>query len=310
MNPTTITFDQARCELFPAMREFLLESENLYPGIDRWWQKKVLPGLRDGSRICRVALKGETIAALSIGKLSSQTSKFCTFRVRDEFQGNGIGRRLINETLVELLGTGCNRIHYTMAESVVTDCHDFFRPYGFGVESWETDEYVRGMDEFHFEACASHVRSELQRQRLNPLTGDVAVLSVHPEYARMIESGEKMVEFRKSFARRFTTGRILFYVTSPVKEFRFMAALASVVKSTPRELWEQFGPVAGVNKKTFFDYYRGAKQGVALVLGCVTPLKRAVPLDEARAVNARYRPPMSYTLLRSDDPVVQLASAG
>ena len=51
-----------------AVRAFLLESAELYPGIDVWFDRKVCPGLLSGARIGYVVEERERLAGLVIAK--------------------------------------------------------------------------------------------------------------------------------------------------------------------------------------------------------------------------------------------------
>ena len=84
--------------------EFLLPLSPDYPGIERWFTGKVVPGLRSGSRcIVRHDRYGQ-IAALGIAKAEMGETKICTVRIAPEFAGRGMGIRVFDE-LTSWLGT-------------------------------------------------------------------------------------------------------------------------------------------------------------------------------------------------------------
>ena len=190
-----------RDQLCVRIADFLTESIHLYPNIAEWWQRKILPGLESGERVCRVATVGDRVNALAIGKRSEKSAKLCTLRVRQDARRLGIGQRLLHETLADLLREGCQRVYYTISEQVLGECGRFFTPYDFTLASWEKGRYVNGMDELVFHAEARRlVRTLRKRARRAYREEDAVVLSVKPKYARMIEQGCKMVEFRRRFS--------------------------------------------------------------------------------------------------------------
>jgi len=149
--------------LLSQIKEFLVESVDLYPGIDSWWQGKVLPGIRNGERICLAARIQGHLAAVSIGKRAKGSAKLCTLRVRDAFRGLGIGERLLQRTINELLSTKCQRVHYTISEDVLSQCGRFFKPYGFSLVSWKNDLYARGIEELVYAASSCRLTQTTTR---------------------------------------------------------------------------------------------------------------------------------------------------
>ena len=286
------------------VRDFLLESSDLYPGIDKWWDRRVVPGLGNGQRVCRVRMVDGKMAAVAIGKRSHRSSKLCTLRVRDEYQGQGIGQQLLHSTLRDLLSTGARRMHLTISEPILDQCGRFFDPYGFSFVTCRKGWYIRGMYELAFSANAHQLRRGLASQPRLFDNHDMLVLSVKPEYAALIEQGKKRVEFRRRFSTRVRSAKALLYVTAPVQEFRLVAQIADVVIGTPLALWERFHQLAGVARETFQQYFAGAKQGFALVFSDVRPLPSPVPLRHPKLAQAGYRPPQSFSFIRSNSPVL------
>ena len=73
--------------------EIIYECDDLYPGIDLWYKKRVLPGFVDGSRLGHIVYDSGNPVAGAITKLSYH-SKICSLRVRHEARGKGIGSAL------------------------------------------------------------------------------------------------------------------------------------------------------------------------------------------------------------------------
>jgi len=285
---------------YSVVRDFLLGSESLYPGIDKWWDQRVVPGIGINQRVCHAALVDGELVGVSIGKRASGSAKLCTLRVKDEYQREGVGEQLLHRTLRDLLDAGCERVHYTISERVLGQCSNFFTPYGFSMRSWASDRYVRGMDEFVFSVEAPVLSHHLE---VMPAIGQSAhdlLISVKPEYGELIEAGRKQVEFRRRFSTRHAPVRAFFYVSSPVRQVRFVATIVKVVKAAPPLLWEQFSDMGGVGVKAFESYFQGLAEGYALLLSGIEPLRRPIPLNSAILRGAGFRPPQSFMILRPD----------
>jgi predicted transcriptional regulator len=153
-------------------------------------------------------------------------------------------------------------------------------------------------------------RRALLAERLRHPPGEGAVLiSIKPRYAELIELGEKRVEFRRRFPTRWSGGRALFYVTSPVRAVTMEAWIAGVRRGRPGELWEKFAEMSGVSRREFEAYFSGAQAGVALVLEGVRRLEAAVGLDDPRLRAIGFRPPQSVEVLAEGSPVLEMLNS-
>lgn len=121
----------------------------------------------------------------------------------------------------------------------------------------------------------------------------IALISVHPQWARGILTGQKRVEFRKAGPRR-TIGSALLYATSPEQVLVAVLRLDRVERGTPQELWERHGSVGGVPQDVFASYYRACQTGTALVIGEVLPLRHPLRLAE---LSPGLRAPQSFRYL-------------
>jgi predicted transcriptional regulator len=101
-------------------------------------------------------------------------------------------------------------------------------------------------------------------------------MSIHPEFARRILSGEKQVEFRRRPLGRHVT-HIVIYATAPVSAVIGVAEIQNVQRESPAQLWARFSDVGGIGRERFFAYFAGAREGFAYVLrqaqACESPLR-------------------------------------
>lgn len=91
------------------------------------------------------------------------------------------------------------------------------------------------------------------------------LLSIKPQYAKVILEGKKQYEFRKVKPRVDVT-RIIFYASSPQKEVVGEAEIEAVLEDTPEEIWKIAKNAAGITKKFYFSYYKGKNKAIAFKL--------------------------------------------
>lgn len=91
------------------------------------------------------------------------------------------------------------------------------------------------------------------------------LLSIKPQYAKVILEGKKQYEFRKSKPKN-GVDRIIFYASSPQKQVVGEAAIDKILEGTPKEIWEIAKTAAGITRKFYFSYYAGKDKAIAYKL--------------------------------------------
>lgn len=130
-----------------------------------------------------------------------------------------------------------------------------------------------------------------------------ALLSIKPEFADKILSGEKQYEFRKTrFSSPAEVDTIFMYASSPAQELVGSFTFDDIVKGPPAELWREFGEQSGIKSESrFMDYFSGNSTGYAIAIDEVTALES--PIDPHQEV-ANFRPPVSFQYVNGDfDPL-------
>jgi predicted transcriptional regulator len=102
------------------------------------------------------------------------------------------------------------------------------------------------------------------------------LLSIKPEYANPILEGKKHYEYRKVLCRKKVSG-IVIYSSAPVMKVVGEASVKRTIVCPPEEMWNQTKTTAGIDKKTFDEYYYGHDTAVAFELCDVK--KFEIPLD-------------------------------
>lgn len=146
----------AQPEDYAGIREFLLESSSLYPGIEFWWDSRVRPTIEQGRRIVLVVDAGGSLEGLFIGK-PGNSAKLCTLRLRESVRNQGVGRVLVTEGISRLLDHNTNRFHVTVSEAAEEGSTAFFESIGFRRIAVQPNRYKRGVDEFVYSSPRNEV---------------------------------------------------------------------------------------------------------------------------------------------------------
>ena len=125
-----------------------------------------------------------------------------------------------------------------------------------------------------------------------PQTRRVALLSIHPRFARAILEGSKTVELRRARLPE-DVSHIVVYATSPVQRILGWFEVSSVERDRPSKLWRRHGTSTGVSRHEFRAYFAGANEGTAISVGRVVALGKPLQLDAL----GHSLPPQSYRYL-------------
>lgn len=120
----------------------------------------------------------------------------------------------------------------------------------------------------------------------------IALLSIHPEYVRLMSKGEKRVEFRRARFRHELT-HVVVYATSPERRIVGYFEVVGIDEGSATSLWRTHKKHSGISRKRLFAYLRGARQAVAIKIGRFHEVKRKISLGEVGAA----APPQSFVYL-------------
>lgn len=152
---------------------FLLPLSRDYPGIDRWFMCKVVPGLRYGTRyLLPIEREGELVG-LGIAKSEPDERKICTVRVAPSHAGRGIGVRLFDGLLKWL---DDDRPHLTVTQSRLPAFERIFDYYGFTVTSVQQGLYVPHAVELGYNESAL---TNIDVCRANEWSGSICLSTSH-----------------------------------------------------------------------------------------------------------------------------------
>ena len=136
-------------------------------------------------------------------------------------------------------------------------------------------------------------------------SGSHAMISVKPEYAQKIISGQKTIELRRRRMKLPVGGCLWFYSTLPKAGVELVAIIEEIVEASPHSIWRKFGPCTGITYGEFKRYFRQARLGIAIKLCKVEPLRTAVELEKLRTLDRNFCPPQFMKRLASDHPFIK-----
>lgn len=136
------------------------------------------------------------------------------------------------------------------------------------------------------------------------------LLSIKPEFALRIFSGEKTYEFRKAVHQQPGVSVAAVYASKPIGMIIGEFEILDVLSATPNALWEETKHGAGISKEFFFEYFNERQVAYALKVGAVHRFE--APIEPRRVIDD-FTPPQSYMYVNDhlgrvsrDSPVPKL----
>lgn len=121
-----------------------------------------------------------------------------------------------------------------------------------------------------------------------------AILSVKPEYAKKILSGEKTFEYRKVVFKQ-PVEKVYIYATSPVRMIVGEFQIDRILRDSPKALWNITHGGSGVTQSFFNRYFKGKSLGYALRLKEV--IAYSVPLSPF-SLREDFKAPQNYIYVK------------
>lgn len=118
-------------------------------------------------------------------------------------------------------------------------------------------------------------------------------MSIRPEFADAILSGEKVVEFRKRPVAE-DVSHVLIYATMPVGSLLGWFAVRGQKTMSPKGLWSTYCAVGGISKSRFFEYYDQREHGTGILVETAGRFPEPIPLAD---LGTSLRPPQSFQYL-------------
>lgn len=134
----------------------------------------------------------------------------------------------------------------------------------------------------------------LLQQFSQPAGARTVLLSVKPQYSDLILSGEKRVEFRRTWAKD-SVEMIAIYSSSPTQRIVGLVEIEGCISGSPTKLWSICTDRGGgLTRQELRNYFADKSTGYGVLLGSVYPLKQ--PLDP-KSIFKDFRAPQSFRYL-------------
>nr|VFJ42511.1 MAG: Predicted transcriptional regulator, contains an HTH and PUA-like domains [Candidatus Kentron sp. DK] len=117
------------------------------------------------------------------------------------------------------------------------------------------------------------------------------LLSIKPEFALAIFSGEKKFEFRKAIYRDHSVSKVYVYASAPISKVIGEFQVEEIIERDLETLWQETSHGAGITEEYFSEYFANREIGYAL------KIKDADRFEESRDLEQMFgirHPPQSF----------------
>jgi predicted transcriptional regulator len=260
------------------LRAVVCQRESLYPGIDRWFDKKVISGLAAQDRIAYLGYINEQPAIAAIVRLGEK-AKVCHINIREDLQEVGLGEIFFSLLALEAR-SHAKALHLTLPESLWASKMGFFREFGLDTPTIANKQYRLFDEELalarDFPTIWQSVLKKIPKlahrfSLAGNVLSDGVLLSVQPEFAEKIMRGTKTVEIRRRFSRIWLGQRAVFYASAPLQALMGQADIGAIHVAAPDRIWTRFGTKIGCEETYFRKYVAGCSKVFAIELANINP---------------------------------------
>jgi len=129
----------------------------------------------------------------------------------------------------------------------------------------------------------------------------VLLISIRPQYAEKILSGEKTIEFRRVRPNVQAGDLCLMYASGAQRALVGAFTVGGVVATTASSMWRKWRRQSGTDRASFMSYFDGTEIAYGLLVQCSEPLGVDIPLEGLRTLWPGFHPPQSFRFLDSDE---------
>jgi predicted transcriptional regulator len=119
------------------------------------------------------------------------------------------------------------------------------------------------------------------------------LLSIKPEYANKIFTGEKKYEFRRTIFKNKQIKKVIVYASSPISKVIGEFDIDIIISEEPSRLWEITQQHSGISEDFFYSYFN--QKEIAHAIKVKSFKKYDDPLCIRKDFNAL--PPQSFMYL-------------
>lgn len=130
---------------------------------------------------------------------------------------------------------------------------------------------------------------------------DNIILSIHPNYAKLIDEGKKIYEVRTRFLNLNIGTRVWIYRTYPKSSISSCAEIEDIICISPNKAWKQYSSSMCIKKIDYDNYVKGKKKIYLLKLRHITKLSKEIKLSDFRKQNINFYPPQFFKKLKNTE---------
>ena len=120
-------------------------------------------------------------------------------------------------------------------------------------------------------------------------------MSIMARYAKMILSGEKKIEIRRMFSKKWKGSKVIIYASRPERSLVGEALIKDVVLDSPENTWERFSDQIGCTREQFDKYTASKNEIYAIVLQDAAAYRKSISIREiSDLLKENLRPPQNY----------------
>ena len=119
------------------------------------------------------------------------------------------------------------------------------------------------------------------------------LLSIKPEFAKLIFDGTKKFEFRKTIFKNKDIKTVVVYASSPLQKVIGEFEIEAIINEDLDLLWEKTKEYAGIDRAYFNQYFAAKNKGYAIKIKTVTKYAKYQSLKD----DYNLTPPQSFLYL-------------
>lgn len=127
------------------------------------------------------------------------------------------------------------------------------------------------------------------------------LLSIKPEFAKLIFEGTKQFEFRKAIFKNTDIKTVVVYASSPMQKVIGEFEIESIINDQLDSLWEKTKHLAGIDESYFYKYFAEREKGYAIKIKKTKRYKTPLSLKD----NFNLTPPQSFSYLYNEKSVLE-----
>lgn len=123
------------------------------------------------------------------------------------------------------------------------------------------------------------------------------ILSIRPNFCKMIFSDQKKYEYRKRVFTRSDVDKVYIYATKPICRIVGYFTIAAMIEDSPNNMWKMTHEGSGITKEYFDAYCSGCDMTHAIKIDEV--IKFDTPIDPKKVIK-NFIAPQNYRYVDYD----------